>query len=66
MAHAGDPEAGRFSDVRCARVSNAREALDGMYTVFGQVISGMDVVQRIKQNDLIKRVTIRAETPAAK
>ncbi len=33
--------------------------LDGRHTVFGKVIDGMDVVNRIGQGDLINRVTIR-------
>jgi cyclophilin family peptidyl-prolyl cis-trans isomerase len=41
-------------------------ALDGEYTVFGQVISVMSVVQQTKQNDLIKRVSLKAGTPPAK
>ena len=40
--------------------------LDGAYTVFGQVISGMSVVNATKINDAIKRVTIKAGTPPAK
>jgi cyclophilin family peptidyl-prolyl cis-trans isomerase/HEAT repeat protein len=32
--------------------------LDGGYTVFGQVISGMEVVDRISRGDLIRRVEI--------
>jgi cyclophilin family peptidyl-prolyl cis-trans isomerase/HEAT repeat protein len=32
--------------------------LDGIYTLFGQVISGMDVVKRIEQGDSILRVTV--------
>jgi len=32
--------------------------LDGGYTVFGQVISGMDVVDRISRGDVIRRVEI--------
>jgi cyclophilin family peptidyl-prolyl cis-trans isomerase/HEAT repeat protein len=36
--------------------------LDGIYTVFGQVTSGQDVVERIEQGDRITRVSI-AESP---
>ncbi len=32
--------------------------LDGQYTVFGQTLSGMDVVKKIQRGDLIKKVTI--------
>jgi cyclophilin family peptidyl-prolyl cis-trans isomerase/HEAT repeat protein len=32
--------------------------LDGGYTVFGQVISGMDVVSRIARDDVIERIEI--------
>lgn len=33
--------------------------LDGKHTVFGHVVSGMDVVNAIKQDDVINSVTIR-------
>lgn len=33
--------------------------LDGRYTVFGQVISGMEVVDKIQEGDVMARVTIR-------
>jgi len=32
--------------------------LDGMYTAFGQVTKGMDIVQSIKQGDIIKKIII--------
>ena len=32
--------------------------LDGIYTVFGQVVSGQDVVERIEQGDRINRVVV--------
>ncbi|HEX9150194.1 MAG TPA: peptidylprolyl isomerase, partial [Thermoanaerobaculia bacterium] len=37
--------------------------LDGIYTVFGQVVAGQDVVERIEQGDRITRVSV-AEAPA--
>jgi cyclophilin family peptidyl-prolyl cis-trans isomerase len=36
--------------------------LDGGYTVFGDVIAGMDVVERIEQNDRLVSVRIREES----
>ncbi len=33
--------------------------LDGNYTVFGKVIKGMDVVEKIKVGDKIKKITLR-------
>lgn len=38
--------------------------LDGQYTVFGQVIDGMDVVRSIRVGDVMKSVTVENATPA--
>jgi len=35
-----------------------QQALDGQYTVFGQVTDGMDAVNKIQVGDLIKSITI--------
>ena len=41
-------------------------ALEGSYAVIGQVISGMDVVQQLRELDIIKRASVKGPTPAAK
>jgi peptidyl-prolyl cis-trans isomerase B (cyclophilin B) len=42
--------------------------LDGKHTVFGQVIEGQDVVNAVRQGDVMTTVTVteEAETPAKK
>ncbi|HPQ80377.1 MAG TPA: peptidylprolyl isomerase [bacterium] len=35
--------------------------LDGQYTVFGQTLTGMDVVESIRQGDVIESVEVKAE-----
>jgi peptidyl-prolyl cis-trans isomerase B (cyclophilin B) len=39
----------------------AQPHLDGSYTVFGQVVSGMEHVDRIKQGDRMRSVAIQSE-----
>lgn len=56
MAHAGDPaKADSQFYVTLAR----RRDLDGKYTVFGQVISGTDVPEKIEVGDRIKRMYVK-------
>ena len=38
--------------------------LDGKHTVFGKVIQGLDVVDAVKQGDLITSVKIEGDTDA--
>ena len=38
--------------------------LDGRHTVFGQVLEGQEVVDAIKQGDLINKITIEGDTDA--
>ena len=41
--------------------------LDGGYTVFGRVVAGMDVVDRISRGDVIRSINIsETEIPASK
>lgn len=41
-------------------------AIEGDYAVIGQVISGMDVVQQLRELDIIRRATVKGPAPAAK
>lgn len=38
-------------------------SLDGQYTIFGGVVEGMDVVDRIRKGDHIKKATLATELP---
>ena len=56
IAHPGDPRQG---DSQMYVTLGLRPELDGQFTVFGQVISGLDVVQKLAVNDIIRRVTVK-------
>lgn len=56
MAHRGDP---RGADSQFYILRSAHPELNAKYTVFGKVISGMDVVDKIALADRIVRVTVR-------
>lgn len=56
MAHAGDPTQAD-SQVYILRKDSA--GLNGKYVIFGKVISGMDVVDKIQVGDVIKRMTVK-------
>jgi len=59
MAHrGGDPKG---ADSQMYIVLSPQPQLNADYAVFGQVISGMDVVQKLRINDRILRVTVRDE-----
>jgi cyclophilin family peptidyl-prolyl cis-trans isomerase len=55
-AHPGDP---RLADSQMYITLAAQPKLDGQFTVFGQVVSGMDVVQKLAVNDIVRRVTVK-------
>lgn len=57
MAHAGKDTGGS----QFFLVHEAQPHLDGVHTVFGQVIEGMDVVLRIKQGDVMKKVVVETK-----
>ena len=59
LAHRdGEPKSG---DSQIYITLADRHELDSKYAVFGQVISGMDVVQKLRIPDRIIRVTVRDE-----
>jgi cyclophilin family peptidyl-prolyl cis-trans isomerase len=61
MAHAGDAaKADSQMYITLAPVPR----LDKDYTVFGKVISGMEVVQKIEVGDIIKKASVRDGAPA--
>lgn len=56
IAHTGDAKVG---DSQMYIMLAPAPRLNGSYTVFGQVISGMDVVDRLAETDVIRRITVR-------
>ena len=57
MAHSGDP---KFADSQFYIVMQPRPGLDGKYTIFGRVTSGMDVVKKLKRADILKRASVKS------
>ena len=58
MARSQDPDSAGSQFYICY---GATPHLDGQYTVFGRVVSGMEHVDRIKQGDKMTSVTITEE-----
>lgn len=63
MAHAGNPAQ---ADSQIYITLRPTTELNGKYTVFGQVISGMDVVQKIETFDVIKKASVKGAPPATR
>jgi peptidyl-prolyl cis-trans isomerase B (cyclophilin B) len=56
MAHSGDP---KYADSQFYIVIKPRPGLDGKYVVFGRVVSGMDVVAKLRRADMLKRASMK-------
>jgi cyclophilin family peptidyl-prolyl cis-trans isomerase len=56
MAHSGDP---KYADSQIYIVMQPRPGLDGKFTIFGRVTSGMDVVKKLKRADILKRASLK-------
>jgi cyclophilin family peptidyl-prolyl cis-trans isomerase len=56
MAHSGDP---KYADSQIYIVMQPRPGLDGKFTIFGRVTSGMDVVKKLKRADILKRASVK-------
>lgn len=56
MAHAGDP---KLADSQFYIIMEPKPSLDGKFTVFGRVVAGMDVVQKIRRGDRLKKASVR-------
>jgi len=57
MAHAGKDTGGSQFFI----THSPQPHLDGIHTVFGQVVEGMDVVNSIRQGDVMKQVKVIEE-----
>jgi len=56
LAHSGDP---RGADSQIYIMLIPQPKYDKDYTVIGRVLSGMDVVQKLQETDVIRRATVK-------
>jgi cyclophilin family peptidyl-prolyl cis-trans isomerase len=67
LAHPSDPTRADSQIYICLNSDPGRYSyMNGKYTVIGQVISGMDVVQQLRELDVIRRAAVQGPAPAAK
>lgn len=73
LAHSGDAKGADSQMYICINSDTGRyappftpRAMNGSYTVIGQVISGMDVVQKLQEPDVIRRATVKGQASPAK
>jgi cyclophilin family peptidyl-prolyl cis-trans isomerase len=60
VAHPGDP---RKADSQMYVALAPAPRLDRDFTVFGQVVAGMDVVRKLEIGDVIRRATVKGAAP---
>ena len=58
MGHSG---AAKDADSQFYITRRVAPELDGKYTVFGKVLTGMDVVQKLQRGDVLKRAYVKPE-----
>jgi cyclophilin family peptidyl-prolyl cis-trans isomerase len=56
MSHPGNAA---LADSQMYVTLEDRVDLDGRYAVFGQIVSGVDVLERIQRGDVISRVYVK-------
>jgi len=56
LAHAGDPTQ---ADSQIYVMLSDRPALNGKYAVIGKVVSGMDVVEKLQVEDVVKKMYVK-------
>jgi cyclophilin family peptidyl-prolyl cis-trans isomerase len=56
MGHAGDP---KLADSQFYITRRVAPELDGKYTVFGKVLKGQDVVNKLQKGDVLKRAYLK-------
>jgi cyclophilin family peptidyl-prolyl cis-trans isomerase len=68
LAHTGDPTTAdsQMYIALAGPDSPQIRNIEGDFTVIGQVVSGMDVVRKLQETDLIRQVTVKEPAPASK
>jgi cyclophilin family peptidyl-prolyl cis-trans isomerase len=56
MAHTGNPAS---ADSQFYILRQPKPEFDGKYSVFGRVISGLDVVDRLQRGDVLKKASVK-------
>ena len=60
LAHSGDP---KRADSQFYIMKAASPSLDGKHAVIGQVISGMDVVDKLAVGDMVTKASVKGAVP---